>query len=37
MYFSLFCRPMFETSNKYDWNNKPGREELTIQAAEANS
>ena len=37
MYFSLFCRPIFENSDKYDWNNKPEREELTIQTAEANS
>ena len=37
MYFSLFWRSIFENSDKYDWNNKPGREELTIQTAEANS
>ena len=31
MYFSLFWLSNFENSNKYDWNNKPGREELAIQ------
>ena len=37
MYFSLFWRTIFENGDKYGKNNKPEREELTIQTAEANS